>query len=151
MLRSSHPCSCEYSRQGRLGRFSGRTIKLDTAGRTRGLDVRSWANSEAASRAGRTLGRQQSTEATLRGGFHRRERKPNQERSTDTQGARGLSHEEPRATSDSDQVPSARRSTRDTVGEGSEKAARLWTRVVLNVNTWGRPTSLLPGWPTMPP
>ena len=41
MLRSSLPCSCEYNMLGRLRRFSRRSITLDSAGCTRGLDVRS--------------------------------------------------------------------------------------------------------------
>ena len=37
--RSSHPCSCEYSKQGEQGRPSERSIKLDTARRMRELEL----------------------------------------------------------------------------------------------------------------
>ena len=151
-------CSCNRLRrvakqQERADRSSSseQSINLDTAGRVRELELYPGRIQRPQAGQDETLGKQQSTEATLRGGFHRRKGESSQEGPTEAQGTRGLSHEEPRVTSDSDHVPSARRSTRRTVESGRERRAHLWPRVVLDVNTWDRPTSLLPGWPAVPP
>ena len=123
ILKRSFPSNCEYSMLGELRKHSRRSVNI---GNPLGVQA-DWARDPK--RVQRQQAEQdepwadgQRMEGTQRGGGHRRERETNREKNRRHAWSKGtLARGNPNAPSDSDRVPSARRTTKRTVGRQSEK------------------------------